>query len=125
MLTYIGGALFVAWLLLMLFLWTRGGLWKGRKFGNKVAQHLGMSNNFFHSVLENGVKGSSLQLLGILDVTRLTLEQASVQLGPSLNRGLVALEERFGRQEMIENAKPLVAKLVSDWEAFQLQRASQ
>lgn len=119
MLTYIAIGIVVLFLFLM---WTRGGLGKGRKFGNKVASHLGMNNNFFHSVLENGVTGPSLQVLAMLEGAGFTVEQASVQLAPSLERGLLALESRFGRQEMIENAKPTVSRLVSEWEKLQGQR---
>ena len=122
MFTYIVVTLAVVWVLLMVFVWTRGGLGKGRKFGNKIAEHLGMSNNFFHSVLENGVSGPSLQLLAALEGTGCTLERASIELAPSLERGLVALENRFGRQEMIENAKPLVAHMLREWETLQNQR---
>jgi hypothetical protein len=107
--------------LLMFFVWTRGGLGKGKKYGNKVARHLGMSKSFFHTVLENGVNGSSLQLLAMLDGANLTLKQASVQLAPSLERGLVALEFKFGHQEMIESAKPIVSLLLKEWEELQVQ----
>ena len=106
MLTYIGIAIFVLFMLYLLFasfMWTRGGLGKGRRYGNKIAKHLGMSNNFFHSVLESGVTGPSLLVLaaldGAVDGAGLTIEQASIQLAPSLERGLIALENRFGRQE--------------------------
>lgn len=121
MLTYIAIAIPV---LLIVLVWTRGGLGKGRKYGNKIARHLGMSNNFFHTVLENGVTGPSLQVLAMLDGAGLTLQQSSVQLAPSLERGLVALENRFGRQEMIETAKPVVAALMKEWEELQQQRES-
>jgi hypothetical protein len=119
MLAYIGITIFV---LVLVLVWTRGGLGKGRKYGNKVARHLGMSNNFFHTVLENGVTGPSLQVLAMLNDMGLTLQQSSVQLAPSLERGLVALENRFGHQEMIEAAKPVVATLVREWESLQQRR---
>lgn len=121
MLTYIAIAVPI---LLLLLVWTRGGLGKGRKYGNKIARHLGMSNNFFHTVLENGVTGPSLQVLAMLDGSGFTLQQSSVQLAPSLERGLVALENRFGRQEMIEAAKPVIAALMKEWESLQQQRDS-
>lgn len=110
--------------LLMFFVWTRGGLGKGRKYGNKIARHLGMSNSFFHTALENGVTGPSLQLLAMLDSANLTLQQSSVQLAPSLERGLVTLEARFGRQEMIDDAKPIVSLLLKEWEELQMQGGS-
>lgn len=118
----IGVALGVTWLALMTFVWTRGGLGKGRKYGNKIAAHLGMKGNFFHAVLDNGVDGQSLLLLFALEQAGLSVQQASVQLAPSLERGMIALENRFGPQEMISNAKPVVIRLVKEWEQLQLER---
>lgn len=59
----------VAVLVFGVLIWTRGGFYKGRKFGNEIADHLGWSRNFFHSVLDNGVGtlGPSLQLLAAQD----------------------------------------------------------
>lgn len=123
MITYIAIAIAIP-VVLILLLWTRGSLGKGRKYGNKIARHLGMTNSFFHTVLENGVTGPSLQVLAMLDGAGSTLQQSSVQLAPSLERGLIALENRFGRQEMIETAKPVVAALMKAWEELQQQRES-
>ena len=109
----------------MILVWTRGGLGKGRKFGNKIAKHLGMSSNFFHSVLDNGVSGQSLQRLAMLEGVGCSLERASIELAPSLERGLIALEGRFGRQQMIDSAKPVVAKLLNEREKLQEQREHQ
>lgn len=121
MFIYIALAIAAIWTLI----WLRGGLSKGRKFGNKIAEHLGMSSSFFHSVLDNGVSGPSLQLLATLESAGCTLNRASVELAPSLKRGLFTLENRFGRQEMIDNAKPIVAQLMKGWEELQEQRAQQ
>lgn len=125
MFTYIAAAVGVIWILAMVLVWTRGGLGKGRKFGNKIAKHLGMSNNFFHSVLENGVSGPSPQLLAMLEEAGCSLERASIELAPSLERGLIALENRFGRQQMIDSAKPVVAQLLNEWERLQEHREQQ
>lgn len=125
MFTYIAITLAVIWVLFTVLIWTRGGLGKGRKFGNRIAKHLGMSNNFFHSVLENGVTGPSLQLLAMLEGAGCTLERASIELAPSLERGLIALENRFGRQELIDNAKPIVVQILKEWEVLQKQREQQ
>lgn len=125
MFTYIAASVGFIWILAMVLVWTRGGLGKGRKFGNKIAKHLGMSNNFFHSVLENGGSGPSLQLLAMLEGAGCSLERASIELAPSLERGLIALESRFGRQRMIDSAKPVVAQLLHEWERLQEQRVQQ
>ena len=119
MLINIAITLAVIYGLLMVLVWKLGGLGKGRKFGSKIAKHLGMSNNFFHTVLENGVSGSSLQLLAILERTGWTPARASIELAPSLERGLIAMENRFGRQEMIDNAKLIVVQILKEWETLQ------
>ncbi len=125
MLTYIAVialVLAIIWVLSMALVWTRGGLGKGRRFGNKIAKHLGLSNNFFHSVLELGVSGPSLLFLAMLEDSGCTLERASFEVAPSLARGLIALEKKFGHQEMIENAKPIVVQLLKGWEELPDQR---
>lgn len=124
MFAYLVVAVGVVWIFVVVLVWIRGGLGRGRKFGNKIAKHLGMSNNFFHSVLESGVSGPSLQLLAILEGADFSLELASIELAPSLDRGLVALESRFGRQDMIDTAKPIVARLLNEWERLQEERGS-
>jgi hypothetical protein len=100
----------------ILFLWiprAMFGLGKGRRYGNRVAAHLGWSNNFFHSVLESGMPGApTLMILAGMGDQK--IEQSTLQLAPTLARGLVVLEERFGRQQQIEDAKPTVQRLLEE-----------
>jgi hypothetical protein len=49
----------------------------------------------------------------------MTLDEASVELGPSLNRGYERLAARFGAQEMYDNVKPIVARLLAASESRQ------
>lgn len=125
MFTYIAVVVGVVWLLTMVLIWNRMGLGKGRRFGNKIANHLGMDKNFFHTVIDSGVSGPSLQLLAMLEGAGCSLERASIELAPSLERGLTALEARFGRQEMIDSAKPVVVRLLKEWAELQEQRGQQ
>ncbi|WP_156391373.1 hypothetical protein [Acidovorax sp. Root70] len=125
MFTYIAVVVGVVWLLTMVLVWNRMGLGKGRRFGNKIAKHLGMDKNFFHTVIDSGVSGPSLQVLAMLEGAGCSLERASIELAPSLERGLIALEARFGRQEMIESAKPVVVRLLKEWAELQEQRGQQ
>jgi hypothetical protein len=104
---------------LLALIWKRSGLGAGRAFGNRIANHLGIPKNLFHSLLENGVTGPSLSVLATLERAGLSLEQASVELGPSLARGANRLEARFGHQKVIEDAKPTISALVTQWEAKQ------
>lgn len=98
---------------LLVFLWKQVGAGSGRVLRNRVAAHLGISRSLFRSLLVHGVKGSPRDLLASLEKSKLSLEQASIKLGPSLARGIERLEARFGPQEMIDEVKPIVARLVS------------
>lgn len=101
---------------LAVFFWRRSGIGSGRTFGNRVAAHIGIPRSLFHSLLDNGAKGSSRDLLASLEKSKLDLDQAGIELGPSLARGIERLEARFGPQEMVDKAKPIVARLVSESE---------
>jgi hypothetical protein len=98
---------------LLVFFWQRSGIGSGRAFGNRIAAHIGVPRGLFHSLLDHGVKGSSRELLASLEKAKMDLDQASVQLGPSLARGIERLEVRFGSQETVDKVKPIVARLVS------------
>jgi len=126
MLLYISIALCLLVLIVYFFVGYSFGFHKGIKFGNQIANHLGMRNKFFHVVLENGVNGGqSLMVLGALAKAEFNIERASVELGPSLMRGLYKLEERFGQQKEIDDAKPIATRLFYEWEKIQLERAKQ
>ncbi len=110
------------WLAFIALRWFKGGLRNGRKFGNEIAHHLDIPNNLFHALLENGVNGPSLQLLSSLQTANIPLERVCVELGPSLQRGVIALEAKFGTQEEINRAKPVITKLVRMWDDLQTKR---
>jgi hypothetical protein len=119
-----GIVLIVAWLLFMVFIWKRMGLGKGRSYGNRLAKYLGWNKNFFHTVLETGFGNTSLTFLNSLEQAGLSHHQATVLLSPHLARGLHALESRFGPQAMIEQARPTVESLLSQWQATQNDSSS-
>jgi hypothetical protein len=108
----------IGWVVIIAFVWMRGGLHKGRKFGNEIADHLGWSHNFFHSVLDNGVGplGPSLQLLATLKTMNLTAATASVHVARHLRDGLNNLEARFGPQQMISDVRVQVDALLVERE---------
>jgi hypothetical protein len=99
---------------LLVFFWKQVGAGSGRVLRNRVAAHLGISRSLFRSLLVHGVKGSPRDLLASLENSKLSLEQASIKLGPSLARGIERLEARFGPQDTIDEVKPIVARLVPD-----------
>ncbi|MBA4256151.1 MAG: hypothetical protein C0445_09785 [Polaromonas sp.] len=97
----------------MVFFWVHNGPGSGRPFGNRVAAHIGMPKSVFYALLENGVEGSSRELLASLQRSKLGLEEAGVKLGPTLGKGLARLERRFGAQGIYDRARPIVARLVA------------
>lgn len=101
---------------LLVFFWKRFGSGSGHALGNRVAAHLGIPRSHFYTLLDHGVKGSSRDLLHALEKANLDPEQASVELGPTLARGIERLEERFGPQEIYERVKPTVVRLVAAFE---------
>lgn len=109
--------LVAVWLAVMVFVWKRGGLGKGRVYGNQLAAHLGWQKNFFHSVLDLGTGNTSLSLLTGIAQAGATPHDATVMLAPQLASGLKALEARFGTQPQIAQAWPTVEKLVDEWDA--------
>ena len=101
---------------LLIFFWRRSGIGSGRAFGNRIAAHIGIPKNVFHMLLTHGVSGSPRDLLASLAKSTPELDQASVELGPKLARGIERMEARFGKQDMVDKAKPVVARLVAEFE---------
>jgi hypothetical protein len=99
---------------LVIYFWKRNGPGSGRSYGNRIAAHIGIPRQVFHGFLEYGVKGSPRDLLASLERSKLSLDEASIELGPSLSKGIERLEARFGTQEIYEKAKPIVARLVAE-----------
>ncbi len=110
---------------LLVFFWKRSGIGSGRAFGNRIAAHLGIPKSLFHSILAHGAKGSPRALLASLEKSTPNLDQASRELAPALSRGIERLEAHFGPQEMVDMAKPVVARLLSETEQAQKLPKSQ
>ena len=120
MLAYLPTVVGVVLLLgLAVYFWKRDGPGSGRTFGNRIAEHIGMPKNVFHGLLDYGAKGSSRELLASMERSKKTLDEASVELGPVLNRGMERMEARFGAQDMYDKAKPVVARLLAEFESRQ------
>lgn len=98
---------------LLVFAWKQVGIGSGRSFGNHIAAHIGMPKSLFYTLLANGAKGSYQDLLISLEKAELSLDQASIEIAPSLSRGIERLEARFGPQDMYNEVKPTLAKLMS------------
>jgi hypothetical protein len=98
------------------FFWRREGPGSGRAYGNRIAAHIGIPKSVFWPLLENGVKGSSRELLASLQHDGVSIGTASAQVAPWLLRGIERLEARFGRQETYEQAKPRIAAVLASAE---------
>ncbi|MEO8545536.1 MAG: hypothetical protein ABJA49_06445 [Betaproteobacteria bacterium] len=101
---------------LMAFFWKRFGPRSGRAFGNRIAAHNGIPRKVFHMLLASGVADSAVDVLRDLEKSEPDSGQAGIELGPLLAKGIKRMEARFGAQEMIDNVKPIVARLVSEFE---------
>lgn len=97
----------------VVFVWKRLGPKSGRAYGNRIAAHLGIPKKTFWYLMENGTAGSALDVLASMDKASLGLDEAGIKLAPTLQKGLDRLEARFGVQEMYEEAKPVIAKLLA------------
>jgi len=100
-----------------IFFWKREGPGSGRAFGNKVAAHIGIPRKVFWPLLENGIKGSSREMLASLQDEGVSLAAASVHVAPVLLLGVERLEACFGTQEMYEQAKPMIAAVLAAGES--------
>ncbi len=94
------------------FFWKREGPGSGRAYGNRIAAHIDIPRKVFWPLLENGVKGSSRELLASLQQDGTNMGDASAQVAPWLMRGIERLEARFGTQEMYEQAKPRIVAML-------------
>lgn len=109
----IGGVVVI--LALVAFFWKQSGFGSGRAFGRRVAAHTGIPQKVFHMLLVNGAEEPG-DFMKALEKSTPDLDQASVELGPVLARGIKRIEARFGTQEMIDSVKPIVERLVSEFE---------
>jgi len=105
-----GAAILMA---LAFFLWKRFGIDSGRAFGNRIAKHNGLRRSTFWYLIKNGVEDSAYDFLRSLEQSNTSLDQASIAVGPILQKGIERLEARFGTQEIYETAKPVVDRLVA------------
>ncbi|MDO9149035.1 MAG: hypothetical protein Q7U52_15490 [Hydrogenophaga sp.] len=98
---------------LAFFLWKRYAVGSGRAFGNRLAKHNGLRRSTFWYLIKNGVEDSAFDFLKSLEQSHMSLDQASVAVGPTLQKGMERLEARFGTQAIYEEAKPIVARLAA------------
>ncbi|MGI2856486.1 hypothetical protein ACRTDR_20280 [Shewanella algae] len=84
-----------------------GGIFKassGKKYGNQIADHLGVHRGLFHSAVEEGGCPMHLIRLHFLRKQNMSLDDAANHIMEFLIPGLRVIEERFGPQALIEDA---------------------
>jgi len=113
------------WVAIAAFFWINYGPRSGRSFGNEIASYNKIQRKVFWYLLDNGAKGSSLALLKKIERSSGSIQEASVALAPTLQRGLERLEARFGHQDMYEPAKPIISRLVALSDEAQTQKAGE
>jgi len=87
---------------------------RGKKFGNEIADSMVVSRRLFHSAVEEGGLGMHLILLASMKDQGQSVIEAREAMLPFLANGLLALEQRFGPQAMINEAKPIVFDLLQE-----------
>lgn len=96
---------------LAVFFWRRDGPGSGRSFGNRIASHLGIQRSVFHSLMDIGAGDTSRKTLAMLQKSGVSLEQAAEKIAPTLSKGISRMEARFGPQQGVDEAKPVVERL--------------
>ena len=77
---------------------------RGKKFGNEIADSLGMDRALFHAALEESSLPMHFSVLAHLKDDGVSINQAKNTLHPSLFVGLSVLKERFGDVPKINRA---------------------
>jgi len=87
-----------------------------RKIGKQVADSIGMNRDLFFTSLENSLP---LYLGTLAEMQRKgnTVTEVRTLLLPYIINGLLILEERFGRQEVIDSARLRIAPLLAEVES--------
>lgn len=81
--------------------------WKGKAFGNQVADLMGIHRALYHGAMEEG--GCQMHMLKLYQLKEegVPIERVAVHSCKFLIPGLGLLEERFGPQDLIVEAKAI------------------
>ena len=84
--------------------------WKGRALGNQVADLLGIHRGLYHGAMEEG--GCQLHLIKLYHLKQggESVERMALHSCAFLLPGLIQLEQRYGPQAQIEQAKASVVE---------------
>lgn len=108
------------------FIYKKMGMGDGRKFGNQIADAVGVEHNLFHSVLDVSAPGPSLLVLESMRQQGVTPMTAAMHLSPFLVEGVEKLENKFGQQPQLDHARAVFTRLLTQAndEAQRLDEAS-
>lgn len=79
--------------------------WKGRGYGNKVADLLGINRGLYHGAMEAGGCEMHLLKLWALKEAGESVERVALYSCQYLSLGLISLRRRFGERPLIEDAR--------------------
>ncbi|HBP5148283.1 TPA: hypothetical protein L5659_001666 [Pseudomonas aeruginosa] len=79
--------------------------WKGRRYGNKVADLLGIHRGLYHGAMEEGGCEMHLLKLWALQEAGESIERVALHSCQYLSLGLISLRKRFGARPLIEDAR--------------------
>ena len=86
--------------------------WTGRRFCNKIANHLGVRPALYSSALLEC--GTTWYHLKVLKQSGMSPEEAASKLMPTFVRGLAALHQKFGDQPEILAAHRKIEEWVAE-----------
>lgn len=105
-----------------------GGLFKaysGKKYGNCVADFLGIHRGLYHNAMEEGGCEMHLLKLHFLKKENLDISEVAYNSSEYILPGLLSIEARFGKQDLISDAVAKVKKFVGDYELSSKQGTDQ
>lgn len=87
---------------------------KGKSFGNEVADYIGMHRSLYHGAMEEG--GCNLHMIQLASYKSngMSTEEVAHLSVPFLLPGLRKLEDRFGSQDLIIEARQHVYGLMKN-----------
>lgn len=87
---------------------------RGKAFGNEVADYIGMHRSLYHGAMEEGGCRLHMIQLASYKASGMSVGEVADLSVPFLIPGLRSLEERFGSQELILDARRHVYGLMKN-----------
>ena len=93
------------------------GLGDGRKFGNQIADAIGLEHNLFHEIFDKGdTPAPTLMMLKAMQASGVSPMDSAIDIAPFLVDGLHKLEATWGSVPQLEGAKPKLHRLQGMYE---------